>query len=570
MYPVIGIVRAILCTGKLARSMVVGATVVALALSMFSTRALAAPVEYVRVCQLDGPGFWYVPGSDVCVKLEGRGHYDVQPVPFGAMRPASDWREAACRQFMPGFDWNPGSTQCLKLDFSGPNSATGTLRSYARLGQSAGELAGYNGLYAPAAGKLGGWEIGVGANIASAWTRSTYEDNPAFSGSGWGFGPSLVIRKYVQPNMFIGGDFGWMSTDIRGNDGGVFADYRWQGWAGLQGGIVVPAGSVPLTVYGGGGLAVGGVSAGFRGQTVQETMSGTLPGWTFNIGAEAPVAQNFKLGIDYRRSEFSGDLAGSQIKAAVDTFSFTGRYYVGDQYPSLVRSSGGLYSTTWNDGLYLGLYGVQTRGELGLREFSESLERITFHSCDWFDPFGIGIMAGYALNPWGNIRVSPFVSVDYPNQTLNHVFPGGNFIGTRSNVVGSAGVKAGPVIDMGASLPSFWLYGSIAASVLNEDLRISLGGPFSSANQNVGGATFGGGLSFQPSFLQGMGRPVALFVEYDFTRWASAHLNSPTASPFFDYTFHREDEVIKFGFNIALETPSAPSSMPVKAPRLSK
>jgi hypothetical protein len=64
---------------------------------------------------------------------------------------------------------------------------------------------------------------------------------------------------------------------------------------------------------------------------------------------------------------------------------------------------------------------------------------------------------------------------------------------------------------------------------------------------------------------------VALFVEYQFTHWQSAHLDSPTASPFFNYTFRREDEAIKFGFKIALEGPGAsPSSMPVKAPRLSK
>ena len=32
----------------------------------------AAPVEYVRVCSQFGAGFWYVPGSDTCIKLSGR------------------------------------------------------------------------------------------------------------------------------------------------------------------------------------------------------------------------------------------------------------------------------------------------------------------------------------------------------------------------------------------------------------------------------------------------------------------------------------------------------------------
>src|SRR3954453_10819822 len=32
----------------------------------------AAPVEYVRVCSQFGSGFFYVPGSDTCIKLAGR------------------------------------------------------------------------------------------------------------------------------------------------------------------------------------------------------------------------------------------------------------------------------------------------------------------------------------------------------------------------------------------------------------------------------------------------------------------------------------------------------------------
>src|SRR5277367_4906870 len=29
----------------------------------------AAPVEYVKVCSLYGAGFWYVPGTDTCLKI---------------------------------------------------------------------------------------------------------------------------------------------------------------------------------------------------------------------------------------------------------------------------------------------------------------------------------------------------------------------------------------------------------------------------------------------------------------------------------------------------------------------
>ena len=51
----------------------------------------AKAVEYVRICSLYGAGFWYIPGTDTCIKLGGYlrvdttfngGHYD-QPAYSG-------------------------------------------------------------------------------------------------------------------------------------------------------------------------------------------------------------------------------------------------------------------------------------------------------------------------------------------------------------------------------------------------------------------------------------------------------------------------------------------------------
>ncbi|TXN79642.1 porin [Methylobacterium sp. WL8] len=36
----------------------------------------AVPVEYVRVCTAYGAGFFYIPGSDTCIRLSGRARYD--------------------------------------------------------------------------------------------------------------------------------------------------------------------------------------------------------------------------------------------------------------------------------------------------------------------------------------------------------------------------------------------------------------------------------------------------------------------------------------------------------------
>ena len=38
----------------------------------------AAPVEYVRVCSAHGAGFFYIPGSDTCIKIGGRARFEYQ------------------------------------------------------------------------------------------------------------------------------------------------------------------------------------------------------------------------------------------------------------------------------------------------------------------------------------------------------------------------------------------------------------------------------------------------------------------------------------------------------------
>jgi hypothetical protein len=35
----------------------------------------AKPVEYVRICSLYGAGFFYIPGTDICLKIGGYVRY---------------------------------------------------------------------------------------------------------------------------------------------------------------------------------------------------------------------------------------------------------------------------------------------------------------------------------------------------------------------------------------------------------------------------------------------------------------------------------------------------------------
>lgn len=49
------------------------------------TSANAEPVEYVRVCSLYGSGFYYIPGTDTCIRLSGR------PRPERDLAPVDQW-----------------------------------------------------------------------------------------------------------------------------------------------------------------------------------------------------------------------------------------------------------------------------------------------------------------------------------------------------------------------------------------------------------------------------------------------------------------------------------------------
>jgi hypothetical protein len=158
---------------------------------------------------------------------------------------------------------------------------------------------------------------------------------------------------------------------------------------------------------------------------------------------------------------------------------------------------------------------------------------------------------------WG-----PFASFEYHNASVSHTFANSNFLGTTSNFAATAGFKFGPQLPIGV-----WLYGIAGVSVLNETLKINFFPVTSSTSTTVPGATVGVGAAIQPDFLQGFGLPVSLFAEYQHTWWQDANFNTPAASPFFNYTFRREDDVVKVGFTVDFgATPPAPSApMYVKA-----
>lgn len=54
---------------------------------------------------------------------------------------------------------------------------------------------------------------------------------------------------------------------------------------------------------------------------------------------------------------------------------------------------------------------------------------------------------------------------------------------------------------------------------------------------------------------------MSLFAEYHHTWWQDANFNTPAAWPLFNYTFARQDDVVKVGFTVDL-SPAAPPAGP--------
>jgi hypothetical protein len=207
-----------------------------------------------------------------------------------------------------------------------------------------------------------------------------------------------------------------------------------------------------------------------------------------------------------------------------------------------------------------GLYLAKTTGDARIVERFDLTNQITNSFDERKDPVGLGALLGYKFTPGGGVAVMPFVSLDWPNISVNHTFTNGSFLGTRSNVSATAGVKVGPQFQ------NVWLYGIAGVSVLNETLNVNFIPVASSTSATVAGATVGVGFAYQ---LPNLPHPMSLFAEYQHTWWQDATFNTPAASPFFNYTFSRSDDVVKVGFTVPLGAPSAPLSPSSAAPSYS-
>src|SRR5271168_3129277 len=93
---------------KMVKSLILGSAAGLVAMSGAQAADLplkAKAVEYVKVCSLYGPGFYYIPGTDTCIKLSGYLRVDVLANTNSDASGAFAGQGGANNRFTNGYTW---------------------------------------------------------------------------------------------------------------------------------------------------------------------------------------------------------------------------------------------------------------------------------------------------------------------------------------------------------------------------------------------------------------------------------------------------------------------------------
>jgi hypothetical protein len=121
---------------KMVRSLLLGSAAGLVAVAGAQAADLpvkAKPVEYVKICSLYGVGFYYIPGTDTCIKIGGFVRAEWLWNAGGSFAPASEFIGARSGNTRTGEDLTSRSRALLTVD-TRSQTEYGTLRSYFQLG----------------------------------------------------------------------------------------------------------------------------------------------------------------------------------------------------------------------------------------------------------------------------------------------------------------------------------------------------------------------------------------------------------------------------------------------------
>jgi len=275
----------------------------------------AKPVEYVRVCSLYGAGFWYVPGTDTCIKI---GAFVRLQTAYGA---GGGGNPAGVSSNQPGESDFSGafsrSTSMFNFQTRGAVSFDmrtqteyGTLRSYLDIGASVQSNAG---------GFAGGATTQPLGTSAQYGGTTIYMDRAFLQFAGFTAGRIRSFFDMVNP-----GAYSLASQRFSGDTSAVGITgiaYTWQFGGGLSASI---------------SLEDGGWGTGGRGRSTMNLAGGSAP-----IGP-SDVTDTFGLGTmwpDNKGQQFFDPVFNIRLD---QSWGFVGASF------ALHDASGGYYGSGYN------------------------------------------------------------------------------------------------------------------------------------------------------------------------------------------------------------------------------
>jgi hypothetical protein len=154
------------------------------------------PVEYVRVCDAYGAGFFYIPGTETCLSVSGYVWFQVGLTNAGT--------SGSYYGFVPAVGWN-NETVRARVNFDArSDTELGTLRSYIRLqGTWAGNFDGAVTVD-QAFIELGGFRVGY---TESAWVTSQSVGVGQFGSHSWVGMSYGYQQRHLMSYTFAGNGF---------------------------------------------------------------------------------------------------------------------------------------------------------------------------------------------------------------------------------------------------------------------------------------------------------------------------------------------------------------------------
>src|SRR6266849_3859128 len=310
----------------------------------------AKPVEYVKVCSLYGAGFWYVPGTDTCIKVGAfvkmQVIYNANPggpwILGGAANGAGDTGGRNTRTDTSPFTFNNRAACSMDLR---TQTQYGTMRSYADwFVQTQASDVATTQLSAVTIGQtrafiqFAGFTAGRMRSFFDLWTGAAYAVAGRFNAD-------------TGPNGIIGAAYTWqfgggLSASVSLEDNGEGASGRGRSTVNLAFGgpnVVVASGTTPIVATPS-PLAVGGNTFDNKGQQFFDPVANLRLDQTWGF-----------VGVSAALHDASGGYYGAS----------EGTGHPGDKFGWAVQA-GGLFTNPFGlQGDTIAIEGVYSKGAAG-------------------------------------------------------------------------------------------------------------------------------------------------------------------------------------------------------------